>query len=204
VGKNIYYMTLDNYCLSKYINIASNNVDMIISNIQNLLMEMRKWKDEKLQVTIREETFDSPHGLIFFTYEKEVADRVFTNGYHTTEIQNLLKDDSHDLLTVQSFIDGRQSLPRNDTEELNDSLTDALMGIVKEEPSEERLQVQLEAHLPDELFDDLEEIGFSTVEGEARPNHEGDLLPEDLFHDLVEGTKATVETKAKPRNEESK
>jgi uncharacterized protein YpiB (UPF0302 family) len=200
VGEDVYYMTLDNWCLSKYINIASNNVDMIISNIQNLLMEMTKWKNENLQVKVREENLESPHGLIFFTYDKEVADRVFTNGYHVTKKEDLLKDDSVDLLTVQSSIDNRPSLSSNATEELDDSLTDALMDMVKEEPSKERLQVQLEDHLPDELFDDLEEIGLSTVDREVKSEPE-DPLPEDLFYDLAESAQATVETEVKPEDE---
>jgi len=62
----------------------------------------------------------------------------------------------------------------------------------------------VQEHLPDELFDDLEEIGLSTVDREVKPEDDEDPLPEDLFFDLAESAKSTVEINAKSEDEEFK
>ena len=204
MGKNVYYMTLDNWYLSQYINIKSNDIDMIISNLQTLAMKVEKWKNDSLQVAIRQETLQTPYGLVFFTYDKQVAENIFTNGYLISEKENLFKNLSIDSASGPSLMDVKLSLPNTDTEELKDSLSDAFMEIYGEGDSKESLQVEVQDHLPEELFDDLEEIGLSTVDREVKPEDDEDPLPEDLFFDLAESSKSTVEINAKSEDEELK
>jgi len=209
VGKNVYYMTLDNWYLSQYINIKSNDIDMIISNLQTLAMKVEKWKNDSLQVAIRQETVQTPYGLVFFTYDKQVAENIFTNGYLISEKEDLFKNLSVDSASDPSLMDVKLSLPNTDTEELQDSLSDAFMEIYGEGDSgegdsKESLQVEVQDHLPEELFDDLEEIGLSTVDGEVKPEDDEDPLPEDLFFDLADSAKSTVELNARSEDEEVK
>jgi len=204
VGKSVYYTTLDNWYLSQYINIKSNDIDLIISNLQTLLMEVEKWKNDNLQVAIRQETVQTPYGLVFFTYDKEIAENIFTNGYLISDKEDLFKNLSVDSASGPSLIDVKLSLPNNDTEELKDSLSDAFMELDGAEDSKRSFQVEVQDHLPDELFDDLEEIGLSTVDREVKPQDDEDPLPEDLFFDLAESSKSTVEINAKSEDEEFK
>lgn len=201
---NVYYTTLDNWYLSQCINIKSNDIDMIISNLQTLLMEVKKWKNDNLQVAIREETVQTPFGIVFFTYDKKVAENIFTTGYLISEKEDLFKNLSIAPVSGPSSIDIKLRPPDNDTEELKDSLSDAFMGIGEAEDSKESLQVQVQEHLPDELFDDLEEIGLSTVDRQVKPEDDEETLPEDLFFDLAESAKSTVEVNAKSEDEELK
>jgi hypothetical protein len=198
VTKNAYYTVLDNWYLTKHINIESRNIDKIILNIKNLYREVKNWKDENLQVTIREETVQIPYGLVIFTYDKEVADRVFKNGYNTTARKNLLKDTSGGLVNDQALVADRVSLPSDAPEEVKDSLGDAFIAVERAEVSKESLPVEVTEHLPDELFDDLEEIGLSTFDRTAKPEDEEDTLPDDLFHDLAERAKSMVDHETKP------
>ena len=138
MGKEAYYTVLDNWYLTKHINIESRNIDKIISNIKNLFTEVKNWKDENLQVTIREETVQIPYGLVIFTYDKEVADRVFKNGYHTTARKNLLKDTSGGLVNDQALVADRVSLPSDAPEAVKDSLSDAFIAVEKAEVNEVR------------------------------------------------------------------
>jgi hypothetical protein len=201
VERNVYYTTLDNWYLTKYIDIESNSIDMIISNIQNLLMEVQNWKHENLKVTVREESIQTPYGLVFFTYDKEVAERIFTKGYRIIEKESFLENSSIDLANDEWLKDKSSSLLSNESEQCDDSLSDALIETDKDVVDNNQLQVEVEEHLPDELFDDLEEIGLSTVENDANPEDAEDTLPEDLFHDLAERTKSTVEAKARREEE---
>ena len=202
--KRAYYAILDNWYLTKYINIESNNIEVIMSNTKKLLMEIERWKDAKLEIRVREESIKRPHGLVIFTYDKEVADRVFTNGYYTTEITSPLNDSPIDSTTHQSLIIGTKSLANDNTVELEDSLSEAFAAAVRVEHSKESSQVELEEKLPDELFDDLEAIGLSTVENEAKPEDEGEQLPDDLFHDLAERGESTVESEVRSEDERGK
>ena len=204
MGKNVYYTTLDDWYLIQYINIKSNDIDMIISNIRTLLTEVEKWRNDNLQVAIRQESMQTPYGLVFFTYDKEVADNIFSNGYFVSEKEDLFKNFSIDAAKGSSLIDGKPSKSNHDAEELKDSLSVAFMEIDKVEDSKPRLKVELQEHLPEELFDDLEEIGLSTVDREVKPEDDEDLLPEDLFFDLAESAKSTVEINAESEEEEVK
>jgi len=252
VGKTVYYTTLDNWYLTKYVDIDSTNFDLIIANIKNLLTELQAWKDEKIGFAKREADFQAPCGLIFFTYDKNVADELFSKGYSIAQDEKLLQDLSDnptntcdlsddtvnindlsdDTANIDAAMNGKE-FSSGESDELELSLTDSFVPTSEIEVGKERLQVEVQDHLPDELFDDLEEIELSTVEGDANPSDEEQPLPEDLFqdlaesaratvesgtesedgeetlpdelfHDLVESAKATVEAKSKPRNDEGK
>ncbi len=198
MGKDAYYTVLDNWYLTKHINIESRNIDKIMLNIKNLFTEVKKWKDENLQVTIREETVQIPYGLVIYTYDKKVADRVFKNGYHSTARENLLKDSSGGLVNNQALMVDRVSLPSDAPEKEKDSLSDAFIALDRADVSKESLVVEMTEQLPDELFDDLEDIGLSTFDRDAKTDDEEDPLPDDLFHDLAERAKSTVNLEAKP------
>ena len=148
-------------------------------------MEVQNWKYENLKVTVREESIQTPYGLVFFTYDEEVAERVFTKGYRIIEKESFLENSSIDLANDEWIKDKSSSLLSNESEQCNDSLSDALVETEKDVIDNNELQVEIEEHLPDELFDDLEEIGLSTVESDANPEDAEDTLPEDLFHDLA-------------------
>ena len=199
--RNVYYTILDNWYLAKYIDIESNNIDIIVSNIQDLLMEVQNWKHENLKVTVREESIQTPYGLVIFTHDKEVAEKVFTKGYRIIEKESFFEDSSVDLANEEWLKDKPSALLSNESEQCNDSSSDALMETDKDVIDSNELPVEVEEHLPDELFDDLEEIGLSTVDNEAKPEEAEDTLPEDLFHDLAERTKSTVEANAKREEE---
>ena len=213
MGKTVYYITLDNWYLTKYVNIDSTNLDLIIANIKNLLTELQAWKDERIGFTKREGDFQAPCGLIFFTYDKNVADELFSKGYSITQDEKLFQDISDnptdtcdlsdDTVNINDLDDNTANIDAEtngkefsggESEELELSLTDSFVPTSETEVGKERLQVEVQDHLPDELFDDLEEIELSTVEGDARPTDEEEPLPEDLFQDLAESTRATVET----------
>ncbi len=199
--RNVYYTTLDNWYLAKCIDIESNSIDMIISNIQNLLIEVQNCQHESVQVTVREESVQTPYGLVFFTYDREVADKIFTKGYQIIEKESFRGNSSVGLANDELLRDKISSLPSNESEQYNDSLSAALIETVEDNVDDSDLQVEIEEHLPDELFDDLEEIGLSTVDKDVNPEETEDTLPEDLFQDLAERTKSTVEAKARREEE---
>ena len=176
MGKTVYYTTLDNWYLTKYVNIDSTNFDLIIANIKNLLTELQAWKDEKIGFAKREEDFQAPCGLIFFTYDKNVADELFSKGYSITEDEKLLKDLSDnptntcdlsdDTVNINELSDNTANIDAvmngeefsaGESDELELSLTDSFVPTSEIEVGKERLQVEVQDHLPDELFDDLEE-----------------------------------------------
>jgi hypothetical protein len=212
VGKNIYYTTLDNWYLTKYVNIDSTDFDLITANIKKLLTELHTWRHKNISIMKREEDFQTPCGLIFFTYDKNIADTLFTNGYSTTQEENLLKDGSDntvnnddlsdDTVNINMVMNGKAPLSNNESDETEVNFPDSHIPGSETELDKVSLQVEVQDHLPDELFDDLEEIGLSTVEGEVKPRDEEEPLPEDLFQDLAESAKATIESGTESEHEE--
>jgi hypothetical protein len=193
VGEDVYFKVLDNWYLAKHINIAENDIETIIDNMQSLLDEIKQWREENIQCVIREETVWKPHGLIFYTDDKEMADKVFPAGYHASSQEELLKESMHDLSEDDFFESEGESPPTFEGEEvpaeiLYESLEEDLPPAEEEAGASESKE-----ELPDDLFDDLEEIGTLTVEP-GSPTEEDEMLADDLFDDLEElGTTMTGE-----------
>ena len=87
---NVYFTILDHCYLAKYMNLESRSIDGVISNLETVLTEVKTWKTADIDFIPKEGKTGKLQGFIFYTHNQKMADRVFTNGYHstTTEEQN--------------------------------------------------------------------------------------------------------------------
>ncbi|MDH3965283.1 MAG: hypothetical protein OEV25_17875 [Deltaproteobacteria bacterium] len=157
-------------------NLESNNINTVISNVETLLTEMKALRDANVEFIAREENSGKSQSFIFYTHDQKVADRVFKNGYKKTTTEDLLDTTSND--SKENNILEHKRLRMNET--LN-VIFKAIAGPIFEE---ERLVAEPAEDLPDTLFSDLEEIGLSTIDREAIQENAVEPLPEELFDDL--------------------
>jgi len=174
--ENIYYTLLDYCYLARHMNLESNNINTVISNVETLLTEMKALRDANVEFIAREENSGKSQSFIFYTHDQKVADRVFKNGYKKTTTEDLLDTTSND--SKENNILEHKRLRMNET--LN-VIFKAIAGPIFEE---ERLVAEPAEDLPDTLFSDLEEIGLSTIDREAIQENAVEPLPEELFDDL--------------------
>ena len=194
--ENVYYTILDHCYLARYMNLESKNIDTVISNVETLLTEMKALRDANVEFIAREENSGKSQSFIFYTHDQKVADRVFKNGYKKTTTEDLLDTTSND--SKENNILEHERVRMNET--LN-VIFKAIAGPIFEE---DHLLGEPEEDLPETLFDDLDEIGLSTIEKEAMPEDEIDPLPADLFDDLTNTGIAAVDIKAVSEDEENR
>ena len=183
--QNVYYTIVNNWFLSQYIDISSNDIDAIISNIEELLKVLKNLKDKRIQYTIKEETIYQPRAIVFFTHEKAVADNIFKNGYLMCENEYFLKEHLDEMNLIDALNVESDFLAEVEGKSLKDNLYDNVIDdqelIIKHEPC----SIQAEDNLSDDLFDDLADIGLSTLEKELDCRSQTEGLPEELFDDLI-------------------
>jgi hypothetical protein len=87
---------------------------------------------------------------------------------------------------------------------MNETLNLILEAMVGSSFEENLLVAEPEGDLSEILFDDLEEIGLSTIDRETMPEDQIEPLPDNLFDDLTNTGIATVDIKAVSEDEENR
>ena len=174
--ENVYYTLLDYCYLARHMNLESKNLNTVISKVETLLTEMKALRDANVEFIAREENSGKSQSFIFYTHDQKVADRVFKNGYKQTTTEDFLKSTLNDSKENNAF--------ENERTKMNKTLNLILKAMVGSSFEEDLLVAEPEGDLSEILFDDLEEIGLSTIDRETMPEDQIEPLPDDLFDDL--------------------
>ena len=194
--ENVYYTILDPCYLARYMNLESKDIDTIISNIETLLTELKGWRDTNVEFIVREENAGKPQSFIFYTHDRKLADRVFKTACYKAAVKDFRKSILNDSKENNSL--------ENERIKLNETLNLIFKAIISPSFEEGRLVAEPEEGIPETLFDDLDEIGLSTIEREAVPEDETEPLPTDLFDDLADTGIVALDTKAVSEDEENR
>jgi hypothetical protein len=177
-------------------NFESKDIDTIISNVETLLTEIKAWRDTNVEFIVREEGAGKPQSFIFYNYDQKVADRVFKTACYKAAAKDFRKSILND--------SKENSALENERMKMNETLNLIFKAIVSPSFEEGRLVAEPEECLPEDLFDDLDQIGLSIIGREAVPEDETEPLPADLLDDLTDTGAATVDTKIGSEDEENR
>ncbi len=185
----VYYTVLNRWSLTKYINIQTSNIEDIVADTERFLAEIKLWHDENIHCLVQEETTWEPHTLIFYTYNKKIAEKAFKREYRISEKQAFLGQYVDDSTNGLGDVASKEQVVTDSKEILTDSLSNALTQLDQSVVRPENLSTD-EEELPEDLFDDLKDIGVQTVDGQAAPTQTTEELPDELFDDLEDEEEA--------------
>ena len=185
MAENVYFAILDYCYLARHLSLESKNISTVISNVETLLTEMKALRDANVDFIAREESSGKSQSFIFYTYDREVADRVFKKRYHKTTTEDFLNITSNDWKENNQLEYKRVRM--------NETLSVIFKTIAGPAFGKERILAEPTEDLSDSLLSDLEEIGLSTIEREAIPENRVEPLPEDLFDDLSDEDDQTAD-----------
>ena len=192
----VYYTILDHCYLARYMNLESKNLDTVISNVETLLTEMKTWRDANVEFIVKEDNAGRSQSIVMYTHDRDVAKRVFKSACYKATTEDFLKSTLNDSKENNAF--------ENERTKMNETLNLILKAMVGSSFEEDLLAAEPEGDLSEILFDDLEEIGLSTIDRETMPEDQIEPLPDDLFDDLTNTGIATVDIKAVPEDEENR
>lgn len=194
--ENVYYTILDYCYLARHMNLESKNLNTVISNVETLLTEMKTWRDANVEFIVKEDNAGRSQSIVMYTHDRDVAKRVFKSACYKATTEDFLKSTLNDSKENNAF--------ENERTKMNETLNLILKAMVGSSFEEDLLAAEPEGDLSEILFDDLEEIGLSTIDRETMPEDQIEPLPDDLFDDLTNTGSTTVDIKAVPEDEENR